>query len=140
MWITAAVLVGGLTGFGLGSGGQKVTPTPSRSDVAASAFEKAHPGVMYIGGKIKAPVRIAGDQPDFPEELRRTRRIGEVMILLSVIDEHGSLTDTAFLNDTQPDLQPYVLKALKTWRYKPATLGGQPVRVFLTTTVNICVR
>ena len=106
----------------------------------ARAFEKAHPGVARVGGKVKAPVRVSGDQPSIPDELSQKHRVGETMILEAVIDERGNVVDPIFLSDTQKDLQPYVLTALKGWKYQPATANGKPLAVFLTVTVNICVR
>src|SRR5262245_36784943 len=105
----------------------------------AQAYEKAHPGVGRIGGKVKAPIRMSGDQPSIPDELSRKYRVGETMILEAVIDERGNVVDPIFLSDTQKDLQPYVLDALKSWKYQPATSKGKPLAVFLTVTVNICV-
>jgi hypothetical protein len=106
----------------------------------AQAYEKAHPGVARVGGKVKAPVRVSGDQPSIPDELSQKYRVGETMILEAVIDERGNVVDPIFLSDTQKDLQPYVLMALKTWKYQPAAANGKPLAVFLTVTVNICIR
>jgi periplasmic protein TonB len=136
MMIAAIALVFTMLAVGSSSAGENRQETLR---TRAEAFEKAHPGVVRIGGKVNPPERIAGEEPKFPHELSHKYRVGDVMILESVIDEHGSLKDLVSLNGAQADLLPYVIKALNTWRYRPATFKGKAVPVFLTVTVNICV-
>jgi hypothetical protein len=87
---------------------------PSPTERAMASYEAAHPGVRRIGGNVTRPILIVQEGPLFPPPV--------------------------ILDRAEPDLQPYVLRSLRTWRYKPATLKGKPVPVFLILTTNIHVQ
>jgi hypothetical protein len=116
--------------------GRQETPSPTERRI--EAYEAARPGVRHSGGNVTPPKLIVNEQPRFPPAIFARRRTGGIMILEAVVDEHGVLKEPIFLKGVQPDLQPYVLDALRKWRYEPATLKGKPVPVFLTLVVNIC--
>jgi hypothetical protein len=104
-------------------------------------YEAAHPGVRHIGGNVTPPKLIVHDQPRFPAEVvLARRRPGGMMILEAIVNERGVLKEPVFVKGMQPDLQPYVLDALRKWRYEPARLRGKPVPVFLILAMNIHVQ
>jgi protein TonB len=115
-------------------GAAKLSPTERRM----KAYEASHPEVRHFGGKVTKPVLISETKtPVFPPEVLRHRRLTGTILLEAVVDEHGLVKDPAILNPTDLDLQPYVVKSFRTWRFKPARLGGKPVPVFYVLTFNI---
>jgi protein TonB len=88
-----------------------------------------------IGGDIKAPVAIAHSAPQYPESARRMRVEG-VVVVEAVIDESGNVVRARVLNDIGMGCGDAAVGAIRTWKYKPATLNGRAVSVFLEVRVK----
>ena len=84
---------------------------------------------------MKEPVEIQRVQPTYPEEARKNRVQGRVVVR-AVIDEKGIVTKVEAVESPDPMLTESALEAVKKWTYKPATKKGKPVKVFLTVTVS----
>ena len=93
--------------------------------------------IHRVGGEVHEPIEISRVQPRYPESCRSHRSQG-VVILEAVIDTRGRVTNT---RDLRPGLCPALVAAcrdaLSQWRYRPATLHGKPVSVYLTVTFNV---
>jgi protein TonB len=113
------------TGPGIGDG-------PTRPGV-----DTAHPAEppRRIGGDIEAPVAIARWAPKYPEYARKMRVEG-VVVVEAVIDESGNVVRARFLNDIGMGCGDAAVEAIRTWKYKPATLDGRPVSVYLEVKVS----
>jgi TonB family protein len=92
-------------------------------------------GPYRVGGEITRPEKISGDDPVYTEMARRARIAG-VVILELVIDEQGGVTETRVLKGLPMGLDQKAVEAVKTWKFKPATLDGRPVPVYYTVTMN----
>lgn len=57
----------------------------------------------------------------------------------AIIDEHGNVTNTRILQSQPMGLDEAALKAVETWKFKPAMFQGKPVKVYYTLTVNFKV-
>lgn len=90
--------------------------------------------VLKVGGDVKEPVELTRVQPTYPEEARKNRVQGHV-ILQAVIDEKGIVTKVEAVESPDPMLTDAAIEAVKKWTYKPATKKGKPVKVQLTVTV-----
>lgn len=88
-----------------------------------------------VGGEVSRPEKISGNPPVYTEMARKARVQG-VIIIEAVIDENGDVTDARVLKGLPMGLDKAALDALKTWKFKPAMLDGNPVRVYYTLTVN----
>lgn len=66
--------------------------------------------------------------PDYPRELLRTQRSGEVDVSFTV-DVDGSVKDPKIIRSTHIDFSTAVLKAVRTYRFEPATSNGKAVPV-----------
>jgi protein TonB len=88
-----------------------------------------------VGGDVVAPVAIVRQAPLYPELARRMRLEG-VVVVEAVIDEHGNVVDARPLRLLGFGCTEAALTAVRSWRYRPATLNGRPVSVFLTVTVT----
>ncbi len=90
---------------------------------------------LRVGGEVKAPVLVNRVEPGYPEAARKARMEG-VVILEAIITASGSVEDVKVLKSVNPLLDASAVRAVQQWRYKPATLNGRAVRVYLTVTVT----
>ncbi len=86
-------------------------------------------------GEMTRPERISGLPPQYTEMARRARIQGPV-ILEAVIDRQGNITDLRVLRDLPMGLTEAAIEAVRSWKFRPATLAGQPVNVYYTLTVQ----
>lgn len=109
----------------LGSGGS-----------ASTAQEEPPAGPPYrVGENVTRPEKISGRPPVYTEVARKARLTG-VVILETVIDEQGNVTQPRVLKGLPMGLSEAAVEAVQTWKFKPATLDGRPVPVYYTLTVN----
>ncbi|HVS61873.1 MAG TPA: TonB family protein [Thermoanaerobaculia bacterium] len=81
-----------------------------------------------VTGEVVAPELIDGPSPVYTRMARRAQLQG-VVVLRTVIDEKGSVIDATVLKGLPMGLNESALNAVKRWRYRPATLRGEPVKV-----------
>jgi protein TonB len=92
-------------------------------------------GPIRVGGDVKAPVKVHAPDPRYTSPAQAARVEG-VVIVEAVIDKRGRVTSTKILKDLPMGLGAAAQNAVKTWRFKPATLNGKPVDVYYNLTVN----
>ncbi len=93
----------------------------------------------------KGPVRISEGaiagyalfhpNPDYPTLAKISHVEGKV-VLQAVITEEGSIKDLKILSASNPLLHIGVMETVRTWKYKPTLLSGEPVEVITTITIN----
>ena len=106
----------------------------------------APPAVQTAGAS--SPIRISGDvqagnvifnpAPPYPP-LALTARIEGKVILNATINTDGSIKNLSLITSSNPLLLPGVIDTVRTWKYKPTVLNGQPVEVLTTITVNFAL-
>jgi protein TonB len=79
-----------------------------------------------------------GSEPQYPEEARRAGREG-LVILKIIIDEEGRVTEVDVLRGGEPFASAAV-RAVRTWRYRPATLAGTPISIYRVVKVPFRLR
>lgn len=89
---------------------------------------------LSVRGKVEPPVPIFKPDPEYPESARAARIEGKV-IVEAIIGEDGSV-ESVQVTQSVPELDQAALDAIKQWRYKPATLDGEPVRVRFTVIIT----
>jgi protein TonB len=94
---------------------------------------------IQVGGAVMKPVVIVRTEPRYTELARRAHAEG-VVIIQAVIDERGYVTDVKLLRGQPMGLDQAAMDAVKTWRFKPATLHGRPVKVYFNLTVNFTLQ
>ena len=72
--------------------------------------------------------------PKYPKQARKQHIRGTV-IMHAMITKEGSVADLQVVSG-DPVFVQAALDAVKTWKYRPYRLGGQPVDVETTITVN----
>ncbi len=116
-------------------------PEVSIGDVAA--IPNAPPGpsvsVYQISGNVKAPEKISAPDPVYTEEARMSRIQG-VVILQTIIDITGNVTNIRVLKGLPSGLTESAVEAVRSWRFRPATLEGDPVPVHYMITISFSVQ
>ena len=92
-------------------------------------------GPIFVTGDVQKPEKVRDVQPQYTE-IARKARIQGVVILQTIIDKNGDITDVQVLKGLPMGLTEAATEAVKQWKYKPATLNGKPVAVYFNLTVN----
>jgi protein TonB len=90
---------------------------------------------LRVGGDVKAPQLVNRVEPSYPEAARKARMEG-VVILEAIITANGNVEEVKVLKSVNPLLDAAATRAVSQWKYRPATLNGRAVRVYLTVTVT----
>jgi TonB family protein len=94
---------------------------------------------MQIGSGVAPPIKTYGPTPRYTEEGRQARITG-VVILNTVVDREGNVTFAEVLKGLPMGLSESALATVKEWKYKPATLEGKPVAVFVNVTIRFSLQ
>ena len=88
---------------------------------------------------VDPPVALFTPAPPYPELLRRAHVHG-VVILRAVIGSDGGVRDLELIRGVNPLLDKVAEDTVLTWRYKPATVAGRRVAVYLAVTISFSLR
>ncbi|MGH9585329.1 MAG: TonB family protein [Acidobacteriaceae bacterium] len=102
---------------------------PSAS--TASSSKKAAP--LTVSPGIMAGQRIGGDDPKYPAEAKKDKVQGTV-ILDAIIGKDGTIHKLHVISGPK-ELRKSAADAVRTWKYKPYLLNGNPVEV--ETKINV---
>jgi protein TonB len=137
--VAAVQLAVGGTGTGVvpATGGEAA---PSEDDSPAPVEAKA-----AAGGPMNIPEEADPPEPDennaapeYPEAARTTGQEARVVLKI-VVEKDGSVGRVTVLKGEEP-FSAAAIAAVKTWRFTPAQLDGQPIAVFLTVPVKFSLR
>ena len=95
-------------------------------------------GPMQVGGEVKAPVRVSGPDPRYPEAARRARIEGTVVVE-AIVNRQGLVEQARVTRSLGWGLDEAAMDAIEQWRFVPATLAGDPVDVYYLLRVNFSV-
>jgi protein TonB len=96
------------------------------------------PQVVRVGGVIREPKKVKDVAPVYPK-IAMTARVQGVVILECVVSPQGRVENVKVLRSI-PSLDDAAVDAVKQWVYTPTLLGGVPVGVVMTVTVNFVLR
>lgn len=108
---------------------------PRRPQVEARVPDEGARGPIQVGGDVQAPERLYDPKPQYTESARKARIQG-IVIVQATIDEKGNVTVAKILKGLPMGLDQQALKAVRTWKFEPATLDGKPVSVYYNLTIN----
>lgn len=101
----------------------------------ASAVPADSEEILRVEGDVVKPQRLSGDAPAYPP-LPKEEKIEGQVIVRSTINLSGEIEAVEIMTSPGPAFDAEVRKALQTWRFTPATLDGQPVKVHYFLTIN----
>jgi protein TonB len=103
----------------------------------ASIVSSSQP--IHLPEAATPPQRLGnGPDPEYPEEARRAGREG-LVVLKIVVDEEGRVTVADVLRGDEP-FATAAVRAVRTWRYRPATLDGSPISIYRVVKVPFRLR
>jgi protein TonB len=112
------------------------TPPPPAASVPAAASAPA----VQRGDLVSVPdtdvEAVYTPKPNYLP-LARRQRVGGVVILRALINENGTVDEVQVLRGIKPDLglDGAAAGAVRTWRFRPATKDGVPVKLWKTITI-----
>jgi TonB family protein len=98
----------------------------------------AHPAeyALYrVGEGIRPPRAKYSPDPEYSEEGRRHKYMSVVQIA-GTVDPQGYFTDLCLTQAGGAGLDEKAMEAVKTWKFEPATLRGEPVAIRLNVEVS----
>ncbi|MGH9527368.1 MAG: energy transducer TonB [Terriglobales bacterium] len=87
------------------------------------------------GGRVDRPTLISSPHPRYTTAARNARVQGTVVLSL-IIGTDGRGHDIEVVQPLGLGLDYRAVQAVRRWRFRPATMGGQPVRVRANVRVN----
>lgn len=91
-------------------------------------------------GEVLRPKKIHAPPPMYPVGLRQAR-VEAVVVVETIIDTNGRPRRPRVIKSgLHPTLVLNAMEAVKRWRFRPATAGGEPVEVEYTLSVNFAMR
>jgi protein TonB len=88
-----------------------------------------------ISAGVQAGNALFHPSPAYPA-LAKIARVEGAVIMQALITEDGSIKDLKIVSLSNPLLGTGVIETVKTWKYKPTLLSGEPVEVITTITIN----
>lgn len=104
-----------------------------RMDVSTTsrASERPVPKTIFLSAEIMTGLKISGANPTYPKEAR-AKRIQGTVELQAIIGKDGGIRDLQVLNSPNKVLSDSSLTTVRTWRYHPYLINGEPVEVKTT--------
>jgi periplasmic protein TonB len=98
-------------------------------------------GVLELGSGITPPRVIRNVKPAYTQDAIRARIQGEVQVR-AIVRADGTVGDVRVSRSLDPvlGLDEEAIKAVRQWRFAPATRLGQPVAVYVTIGVGFTMR
>jgi len=94
------------------------------------------PGVYIAGRKgVTLPEAIYSPEPSFSDEARKAKFQGIVMLMV-VVAKDGRVYNIRLRQSLGMGLDEKAIEAVRNWRFRPATLNGQPVATEIAVQVD----
>jgi TonB family protein len=113
-------------------------PTRAEAPMCSGPNWGAHPTdyqVRKVGNGVEAPRATHSADPEYSEAARRMKYQSRVR-LAGTVDLQGTFTDLCVLVPGGVGLDENAISAVKTWRFEPASAGGEPVAVRINVEVD----
>ena len=104
---------------------------------AIKAYQKRHPDAVSNLDGIVPPKLLSRIEPEFPREAKKKNRLLTPIFAAMVVDKKGNTLDPEIVRSDNSDLDAYVIKALKQWKYEPASKDGKAVEYLIIITVHL---
>jgi TonB family protein len=119
------------------SGARAQNPQPdSATEVDKSGPAPIHQEPTYkVGGDVVAPRVVDAPDPEYSEEARQAGLQGVCVVTL-VVGSDGTTRDVRVDRSLGMGLDEKSIKAVRSWRFKPATKNGHAVAVLINVEVS----
>jgi TonB family protein len=85
------------------------------------------------GVEIQGPIQISGKMADYTAAAREAHVAG-VVLVAAIVDEEGKVECARTLRGLRQGFGRSVEDAIKTWRFKPAHIGAEPLAMYYPVT------
>jgi periplasmic protein TonB len=123
----------GAEGMADGARGGSLNDLFSRIGASPAVVKPSTPRTLSIVSRVMAGNLLEKTVPQYPA-IARAARIQGTVVLQATIAKDGTIQNLRVINGP-PMLQQAALDAVRSWRYKPYLLNGEPVEV--ETTINV---
>ncbi|HKN16173.1 MAG TPA: TonB family protein [Candidatus Sulfotelmatobacter sp.] len=123
--------------------GRRIPPVSrlERSGDSTQAADNAPPAAagggstIYGNGGPTKPRAIYSPEPEFSEHARKAKIQGTV-VLKVVVDANGDVADVHVVHSVEDSLDQKAIEAVRTWKFKPGTEDGTPVKSEISVEVD----
>jgi periplasmic protein TonB len=88
-------------------------------------------GPRQIGNGVSSPTLVRSRDPEYTSDAMRKKTQGNVELEV-VVRANGTVGDVRVTKSLDPELDQQAIKAAKQWLFRPGTLAGSPVDVYVT--------
>lgn len=81
----------------------------------------------------KNPVPVRTPPPAVPDAMKG---VGGIVSVVVIIDEKGDVTQATVSKSTDTGFEKASVDAVRKWKFKPAEVGGQPVKAKVTIPIH----
>jgi protein TonB len=106
---------------GMGGGGPVVKVAPPK-------------GPQRVSSGVMAGAKISGADPTYPP-IAKAAHVSGAVVLHAVISKQGTIDKLEVVSGPEM-LRSNAMSAVKSWKYRPYLLNGEPTEVDTTITVN----
>ena len=111
----------------------------STSADAAETIHGADEGVWHAGNGVTPPRATYSPDPEYTDAARRAKINGRVLLMITVTAE-GEVGEVKVTTGLGYGLDESAVATVRTWKFKPATKDGNPVRIQVPVEVDFRVR
>jgi TonB family protein len=115
------------------------SPEQAEETEPSQESEEENGPVFPLGVDVRPPTIRERVEPEYPEEARRTRQQGTVVIE-TIVRRDGTTEVIRVLNGLSPELDEAAIGARRQWRFNPGTRNGEAVDVRLSIEINFTLR
>jgi protein TonB len=100
----------------------------------APVVKIAPPKRVNVSSGVVAGLKIGGVNPTYPP-IARAAHVSGAVVLHAIISKNGTIQNLQVISGPEM-LRSAATEAVRTWRYRPYVLNGEPTEVETTITVN----
>ncbi len=92
-----------------------------------------------VGSQELIPPRVVKELPPLYTESAFNRGVEGRVVLKVIVRKDGSAGPIRVDQSLDPDLDDAAIEAVRTWRFDPATVGGEPINVLADVEINFII-
>ena len=109
----------------------------NESEVGKGLLDISTPAPTPPASHMQAPKLVSSPSPVYPPNALRDQVQG-IVVIDALIDEAGKIADMKVVSGPTA-LKQAAIDALRTWKYEPARLNGQPIAAHIQVNINFTV-